>query len=131
MSYCMVRMENIIRVLLLDEESEPLPIRRNHSYNIEIVGPLSYGYDSFAEALDGTPTNNVWISVPDDINEVSDGTHRLIVDETFVVYLGTTTRSVDLTYRYEVKNGDGGVWTRDNWSSACYLGWRRYDRGSF
>src|SRR5699024_8086618 len=47
-----------------------------------------------------------WISVPDDINEVSDGTHRLIVDETFVVYLGTTTRSVDLTYRYEVKNGD-------------------------
>lgn len=95
------------RVLLLDEESEPLPIRRDHSYNIEIVGPLSYGYDSFAEALDGTPTNNVWISVPDDINEVSDGTHRLIVDETFVVYLGTTTRSVDLTYRYEVKNGDG------------------------
>ncbi len=95
------------RVLLLDDNAETLPVRRNHSYNITIMGPLTNGYATFGEALEGTPTNNVWISIPDDINEVSDGTYRLSVDETFVVFPGTMPQSVTVNYKYEKKNASG------------------------
>ena len=65
------------RVMLIDAQGEQLLIRRNHHYILHIEGELSYGQRSFGEALDAAATNNVWISIRDNIDEVSDGTFTL------------------------------------------------------
>ena len=49
------------RVLLLDEQGEPLQVLRNHHYQIKIEGKLSYGQRTFEEALTAPATNNVCI----------------------------------------------------------------------
>lgn len=75
------------RVSLLDNETqEPLPILRNHHYQIRIMGQLDNGVATFAEAVEAPPVNNIWISIDENIPTVSDGSHVLGVDETFVVY---------------------------------------------
>lgn len=73
------------RVMLVDENGEQLLIRRNHHYIINIAGRLSFGKKSFAEAVNAAATNNVWLSISDEINEVADNEFRLAVDETSVV----------------------------------------------
>ncbi len=96
------------RVLIMDENSEFLPIRRNTSYQINITGSLTNGVSSYEAALTAAPTNNVWISIPDDINEISDGSHQLKVDETFVVYQTETyTQNRELQYTYYAKGSEG------------------------
>lgn len=39
---------------------------------------------TFKAALNTPPVNNIWISIDEDIPEVSDGEHKLIVDETLL-----------------------------------------------
>ena len=73
------------RVLLVDENGEQLLIRRNHHYIINIAGRLSFGKKSFAEAVTAAATNNVWLSISDEIHEVADNEYRLSVDQTSVV----------------------------------------------
>ena len=73
------------RVMLVDENGEQLLIRRNHHYIINIAGRLSFGKKSFAEAITAAATNNVWLSISDEIHEVADNEFRLAVDETSVV----------------------------------------------
>lgn len=73
------------RVMLMDAAGEFVPIMRNHSYVINIAGPLSYGQDSFGAALTAPATNNVWLSISDDIKTVSGNGYTLSVDETHVV----------------------------------------------
>lgn len=73
------------RVMLIDENSEQLLIRRNHHYIINIAGKLSFGKKTFAEAVTAAATNNVWLSISDEINEVADNEYTLAVDETSVV----------------------------------------------
>jgi hypothetical protein len=73
------------RISIIDEEGINMPILRNHHYIVNIDGELSYGKETFAEALLTPPTNNVWISVSDKITSVSDGVYTLKVDETSVV----------------------------------------------
>lgn len=100
--------EKYYRVLILDNTTEePMPILRNHHYQIQVTGKLSYGYNTFAEALKGAATNNIWISIADEINTVSDGTKTLSVDETYVVTEGQENTSIPyiLTYTYT----EGGV----------------------
>lgn len=101
--------EKYYRVLILDNETEePMPILRNHHYQIQVTGKLSYGYNTFAEALKGAATNNIWISIADEINTVSDGTKTLSVNETYVVTEGQENASIPymLTYTY-TENGVG------------------------
>lgn len=73
------------RVMLLDEFGEQLLIRRNHHYIINIAGRLSFGKPTFAEAVTAAATNNVWLSISDEIHEVADNEYTLAVDETSVV----------------------------------------------
>ena len=93
------------RVSLLDGNTqEPLSIIRNHHYKIKITGNLENGVPTFKAALNTPPVNNIWISIDEDIPEVSDGEHKLIVDETFVVYdsgeEGAQGRQKVLKYTY-------------------------------
>lgn len=73
------------RVLLLDENGEQLLIRRNHHYRINIAGKLSFGKKTFAEAVNAAATNNIWLSISDEIQEVADNNYSLAVDQTSVV----------------------------------------------
>ncbi|WP_291601063.1 hypothetical protein [Bacteroides sp.] len=94
------------RVMLVDEEGEQLPIRRNHHYQLNITGALSYGQDTFEEALTAAATNNVWISISDEVNEVEDQDFKLKVEQTdYVIDAQENTQSYTLTYTVTGKNG--------------------------
>lgn len=97
------------RVLVIDENGNFLPIRRNTSYRIHVSGALSNGEQTYADALEASATNNVWISIPDDINAINDGEHELGVEKTFVVYqtLTGSTRNETIKYTYSSKGLDG------------------------
>lgn len=92
------------RVVLQDADGNNFMIRRNHHYNIHIVGKLSFGQNSFEEALSGAASNNAWISIDEWVNEISDGTETLWVEQTAYVlssdqYAGTNWT---LPYKYTV-----------------------------
>lgn len=77
--------EKYYRIMLVDEKGEQILVRRNHHYKLNIAGPLSYGQETFEEALTAAATNNVWISISDDVNEVENQNYILSVAETYVV----------------------------------------------
>lgn len=77
--------EKYYRIMLVDEKGEQIFVRRNHHYKLNIAGPLSYGQETFEEALTAAATNNVWISISDDVNEVENQNYILSVAETYVV----------------------------------------------
>lgn len=87
------------RVMIIDGDGEQLMIRRNHHYNINITGALTYGCKSFEEALVSPATNNVWVAVDDWVSEVSFGSVTLAVDQTSIV-LGEDKAgsALDITY---------------------------------
>lgn len=100
--------EKYYRVLLIDGEGEQLLVRRNHDYQLNISGALSYGQNSFAEALEAAATNNVWISISDAVNEVEDKDYILTVEKTAVVLGEEATEnggSYTLSYTLKGKNG--------------------------
>ena len=73
------------RISIIDKDGINLPILRNHHYIITIAGDLNYGSETFAQALEAPPTNNVWVAVSDNISAISDESYRLSVDKTSVV----------------------------------------------
>lgn len=73
------------RVLLMTEDGNQIMVRRNHHYIINIVGELANGQPTFDAALAGPATNNVWISISEDVNEVQNGDWILAVNETSFV----------------------------------------------
>ena len=73
------------RVLLITKDGSQIMVRRNHHYIINIVGELANGQPSFEAALAGPATNNVWISISEDVNEVQNGEWILAVDRTSYV----------------------------------------------
>ena len=87
------------RVMIIDGNGEQMMIRRNHHYNINITGALTYGSKSFEEALLSPATNNVWVAVDDWVSEVSFGSVTLAVEHTSVV-LGEDEAgsALDITY---------------------------------
>lgn len=94
------------RIMLVDENGEQILVRRNHHYKLNIVGPLSYGQDTFEEALTASATNNVWISISDDVNEVENQDYILSVDETYVVIdENEIGNAYQLKYTITGKNG--------------------------
>ena len=74
------------RVTLTDTEGHQVLIRRNHHYQINVVGNLDYGVATFAEALEAPATNNIWLSVSDEVKSVQDANFKLSVAETGVVF---------------------------------------------
>ena len=73
------------RVMLIDDDGYYVPVMRNFTYDIKIEGELDYGQDSFEAALNTPASNNVWISVSDDVKEVSSTEYSLAVRETHIV----------------------------------------------
>ena len=73
------------RATLTDSNGEQVLLRRNHHYNINIVGELRFGVATFAEALNTPATNNVWLSISDEVKSVQNNEYKLTVDKTRVV----------------------------------------------
>ncbi|MGM9774945.1 MAG: hypothetical protein ACI3Y2_07075 [Candidatus Egerieousia sp.] len=86
------------RTLIIREDGEQAKIRRNYHYIMNIIGELSYGQESFAKALKAAATNNVWLSISDDVETVTDGQFRLSVKPTNLVL--DESQLADDTYRY-------------------------------
>ena len=61
------------RISIVDAKGEYIPIYRNHHYTVNITGNLYYGQPTFAEALEAPATNNVFVSVSDEIRQITDG----------------------------------------------------------
>lgn len=124
------------RVTLTDSNGEQVLVRRNHLYTIHIKGELLYGVDTFAEALDAPATNNVWLSISDEIKSVQNSDFKLTVDQTSVVIDDvelaalkkvTTPAKVELTFSVkalgtaEIKANDLQIsWVGDQDVSSTY-----------
>lgn len=98
------------RVTLTDSKGEQVLVRRNHCYTVNIKGNLLYGVDTFGEALDAPATNNVWLSISDEVKSVQNNEYKLTVDQTSVVIDeveleamkdATTPASLNLTFSVE------------------------------
>lgn len=112
--------DQYFRVLLIDDNGDQLLIRRNHHYILNIQDALSYGQDSFAEALSAPATNNVWISISDDVTEVQNSEYVLSVNQTAYVleesYAGKTF-AID----YTLKRLDGSGMTESDKPAISWL----------
>ncbi len=73
------------RVMLIDKDGDYVPVMRNFTYDVQITGEMEYGQDSYDAALVAPVTNNVWVSVSDDIKQVSSTQYALAVKETHIV----------------------------------------------
>lgn len=73
------------RVMLIDTANDFIPVMRNFNYCVYIMGALEYGQNTFEDALTAPATNNVWLSVSDNVKEVRSTDYALAVDETYVV----------------------------------------------
>lgn len=73
------------RISLIDEQGDYVTIMRNHHYSVNIVGELYYGQPTFEQALTAPATNNVWVSISDNIASVQDSEYILSVDKTSVI----------------------------------------------
>lgn len=92
------------RIMLVDENGEQIRLRRNHDYQINIVGSLSFGQPTFAAAVEAAATNNVWISISDNVNEVEDTHYILKVDQTNYVIDDTQVAAGNVyTLLYSIK----------------------------
>ena len=98
------------RISLMDENGDHVMIMRNFHYTVNIVGDLYYGQATFQEALEAPATNNVWVSVSDNIAQVQDSRNSLEVEKTSVV-IGEDEFKEPNTYylHYMVKNLDGST----------------------
>lgn len=110
------------RISIIDENGINLPILRNHHYIITIAGDLNYGSETFAEALDAPPTNNVWVAVSDNISAISDESYKLTVDKTMVVIpeneFVNPDREYELNYFVESLTGGSVTAAEVSWSEG-------------
>ena len=96
------------RVVMQNHDGSNFMIRRNHHYNINITGMLTYGQDSFEKALTAPASNNAWISIDEWVNEISDGVETLWVEQTSYVLSSDIYAGTDWTFPYKyTKNGRG------------------------
>lgn len=92
--------------VLLQNEGDKIPVKRNHLYRINIkkLGK-NLGYSSAELAYNGTPANNPWITVDDIIQEISDGTYTMnIVNGTYQMLTHESANSeqvIDFEYTGE------------------------------
>lgn len=94
------------RALLLDDKGEQLLIKRNFHYILNIKGALSYGQKTFEAATTAPATNNVWISISDEVKSVEDNNYILTVDKTsYILGEEDAGNTYTLTYTLKGKNG--------------------------
>ncbi len=96
------------RIVMQNSDGSNFMIRRNHHYNINITGMLTFGQDSFEKALTAPASNNAWISIDEWVNEISDGVETLWVEQTNYVLSSDIYAGTDWSFKYEYKkNGTG------------------------
>ena len=96
------------RIVMQNEDGSNFMIRRNHHYNINITGMLTYGQDTFEKALTAPASNNAWISIDEWVNEISNDTETLWVEQTSYVLSSDQYAGTDWTFPYKyTKNGRG------------------------
>ena len=99
------------RVMLIDSDGNFIPVMRNFTYQVNIEGILDYGQDTFDAALTAPASNNVWVSVSDDVKEVSSTEYSLSVKETAIVLgenadvFGTTNQKYTVYYTLKALQG--------------------------
>lgn len=94
------------RALLLDNKGEQLLIKRNFHYSLNITGALSYGQETFETATTAPATNNVWISISDEVKSVEDNSYILTVDKTsYILDEKDAGNTYTLTYSLKGKKG--------------------------
>ena len=99
------------RVMLIDDNGNYVPVMRNFTYDVKIEGLLDYGQDSFEAALATPASNNVWVSVSDEVKEVSNMEYALSVKETHIVLgesddvFATTHQKYTVSYALKSLNG--------------------------
>ena len=114
--------EKYYRVMLIDEKGDQILIRRNHHYKLNIKGALSFGQENFAAALTAAATNNVWISISDEVNEVEDQNYILTVEKTGYVIDGDATGGTgNYTLSYTVKGKNGTTITKDDKADVSWI----------
>lgn len=96
------------RIVMQNEDGSNFMIRRNHHYNINITGPLTYGQNTFEEALTAPASNNAWISIDEWVNEISNGTETLWVEQTSYVLSSDQYAGTDWTLPYKFTKNDRG-----------------------
>ena len=98
------------RVVMMDADGAQMPILRNYHYKVVIGDQLSYGQPTFAEAQVAAATNNVWLTIEDDVQEIYGLDYILSVDETSVVIDSSEFLSPNLrALYYTVKRADGAA----------------------
>ena len=94
------------RIAIIDENSDPIMIQRNHAYILNIGGRLSNGSKTFAEALEAPFTNNIWFTIENWVTEVEDNDYRLSVEKTGIVLDDIyANKQYTINYRLSSKNG--------------------------
>lgn len=96
------------RIVMQHEDGSNFMIRRNHHYNIQIAGRLTYGRNTFEEALVAPASNNAWISIDEWVNEITDGTKTLWVEQTSYVLASDQYAGTNLVLPYSYTEGDKG-----------------------
>lgn len=88
------------KVMLVNDAKEPYEIIRNHEYRITINDVnTAYGVGTFEAAKTATPANNPWITVSDEIPEVSSGDRTLRIEgETTVLYQQAGEQTISFYY---------------------------------
>lgn len=115
--------EKYYRVMMLDEAGENIMLLRNHHYKVTIDGELSYGQDNFQSALSAPATNNVWITVSEDVNEIVGLDYILSVDRTNVVVdEGQFLTPNTLLLHYNIERVDGRALTADDMAEVYWSG---------
>ena len=120
------------RVLIQDDEYNTMLIRRDHSYNIHIRGKLAPGYSSMSEALEGTPVNNVYLTIDSEITTLNDGSYVFSVTPTDSVLVGTNgteEQTFTFTYTYQ-KAADAPAGTADVQTGDVKVSWSNVGGGS-
>ena len=99
------------RIVMQNADGSNFMIRRNHNYNIQIRGKLTYGMNTFEEALVAPATNNAWISIDEWVNELTDGVRTLWVEQTSYVLASDQYAGTDYLIKYKYTENDKGVST--------------------
>lgn len=93
------------KIMIIDDEKNPYQIIRNHKYTVKITNiNEAYGVSSFEAAKTATPANNPWITISDEIPEVSNGETVLSIEgETTVIYQKAGDYTLSFNYNGTVK----------------------------
>ena len=105
------------RIVMQREDGSNFMIRRNHHYKIQITGMLTYPSNTFEDAMSAPASNNAWISIDEWVNEITDGTKTLWVEQTSYVLASDQYAGTDFVVKYKYTENGRGI------SSAPEVTW--------